>query len=187
MISIFPTEILVRSTSIDIREKITELLKMKKVLKGGVHYSNIGGWQSPSDMLGSHPMFKDLYEDQMEALKEYTKNYLKDVNITLLNTWANINKGANYNLPHTHPNSTLSCVTYLEVPGGALIMEDPRAISRMTNNNTVSHDQGSEYVINPKQGDIIVFPSWLRHRVTPSFSDSYRVSIASNYLVEVPK
>jgi len=76
-------------------------------------------------------------------------------------------------LPHTHPYQLVSGVYYSRVPkgAGAIIFEDPRGPLPPFENRII---------YNPKEGDLIIFPSWLLHQVTPTQGDEERISFSCN-------
>jgi uncharacterized protein (TIGR02466 family) len=100
--------------------------------------------------------------------------------------WININQKGHFNTSHDHPGSLFSAVYY--VKGGAdkgdLELKTP--ISPHT--YTISGEMvggynaftGHAMVIPPVTGDLLIFPSWLLHRVNMSQSDEERISIAFN-------
>lgn len=88
--------------------------------------------------------------------------------------WATMHFSGISHLTHTHPNSLVSGVYYVEIPKdnyGMLLLEDPRGPLPPFDNRIK---------IQPKEGDIVLFPSWLPHQVTPTSIEQPRISIAFN-------
>jgi hypothetical protein len=76
--------------------------------------------------------------------------------------WSAVHEKAMAHPPHVHPGSLVSGVYYSQIcPGaGNLTFEDPRGplppfLEKLT--------------IKPKEGDLILFPGWLSHYVTPTW------------------
>lgn len=98
--------------------------------------------------------------------------------------WANVNPpGAGHAL-HTHPNNFLSGVYYLQVQPGAdtINFHDPRpqaAVIRppVTGLTACNTDQ---VVVPVEPGDLLIFPAWLPHSVSPNESSQPRISISFN-------
>ena len=103
--------------------------------------------------------------------------------------WANVNGEGNFNAMHTHPESILSGTVYLKFDGeeqGIIEFFDARegsptahwqCYTQFEEKNLLTNDV---YSVVPKEGDILFFPGWLKHWVSPNQSDEDRVSISFN-------
>ena len=108
--------------------------------------------------------------------------------------WANVSPPGAGNDAHAHPGAYWSAVYYVDDGGGAaaLTLEDPRfPLNRMVQPDFRLKAEGvldaTEVVIRPEPGKLVIFPSWLRHRVPAHEGPRERVSIAMNVLaVPVP-
>ena len=128
--------------------------------------------------------------DQMFQ-KYQAKNYEKKPEYTLTALWANFQRQYEFNPPHDH-DGKLSFVIYLSIPeplkkeneaykgkscgpGGIQFMwgEGPR-------------DCVTYMSYFPKEGDMFIFPAWLKHWVSPFNSDCVRVSVSGNVHDSVP-
>jgi uncharacterized protein (TIGR02466 family) len=146
--------------------------------------SNRGGWQSKPDFMHNE-FLSEFVSTQNECILEILKEDYNSVSYMLNNFWANVNTAKDYNISHTHPGSNLSSCFYVKTPGGALEFTDPRPSAEMESNRfEMCAENYGIYAINPEEGDLVVFPSWLMHRVTQSEKDEDRVSISSNYLLK---
>jgi len=102
--------------------------------------------------------------------------------------WANISKSKNRHAVHMHPNSFLSGVLYLNTPGtpGNIGFKDPRPGAEIFafdyNEDSIFKHRTRE--VEPKEGLLILFPSWLQHGTTRGkFDDSDdRISLSFNIL-----
>ena len=91
--------------------------------------------------------------------------------------WAVVLRDGGYQHEHVHTNTTLVGVYYVAVPerasGGELTLVDPRAgrlaTRTMWDTSTLS--------IRPEPGLLVLFPSFLPHRVDSLVSDGPRISI----------
>ena len=77
--------------------------------------------------------------------------------------WANVLTPHGHHPPHLHGDSALSAVFFLQVPpsSGSLVLEDPRG--------PYGPFSGQQITQKPVCGEVIIFPSWLRHRVEPGY------------------
>lgn len=79
--------------------------------------------------------------------------------------WMNVNTPGEYTGWHAHNRWTRVGVLYVSVPAG-----------------DIEFRQGGAYwTETPKQGDLLVFPGELTHRVRPNNSEQVRISIAFNF------
>jgi uncharacterized protein (TIGR02466 family) len=111
---------------------------------------------------------------------------------TIIESWYHITKNGGYHDAHSHPNCSWCGIYYLE-PGetdfasknGLNRFYDPRA------NADHYLDAGSQYLnstgiwdIEPVAGQVIIFPSYLKHSALPYFGDKDRIVIAFNARVD---
>jgi uncharacterized protein (TIGR02466 family) len=149
--------------------------------------SNGGGWQS-GDLDLAVPELAELFAEVRKRLDEVHRafEFNPSMRQVITQAWININRKGHFNTSHDHPGSLFSAVYY--VKGGAdkgeLELKTPIA----PHTYTISPDlvggfnafTGHAMVIPPITGDLVIFPSWLLHRVNMSQSDEARISIAFN-------
>ena len=136
-----------------------------------VTVSNHYGYQSPKHPI---PLPFDL-------INEILDQYL-DCPVVHEDGWININQHNAFNERHTHPGSDLSAIYYHVVPpnSGHLVLTNPH---HHTHFNVLSHtknNNGPALHITPKANQIIIFPSYIEHKVEPNNSTEDRISIAWN-------
>jgi|TARA_Y100000114_G_scaffold156074_2_gene181948 uncharacterized protein (TIGR02466 family) len=151
----------------------------------GETVSNIGGWHS-SNIKDAHIKLQNLYNQITEKANIFAKKIGKKNQIKIDKIWININKYKDYNQTHFHPHCFLSGVYYVNVfdKGGSIVFDNPAQDlivnnwkNDMSNFNTVN---SCVYRLIPNVGDLILFPSWLKHRVEPNMTNKERVSISFN-------
>ncbi len=150
--------------------------------------SNIGGWHSDVDLESWSPETKLLCELMMKSAQNIVKqdhNYPR-VGGANLQAWANVTFRNGFNMPHLHHMSSMSGVYYVctgksgQEVGGELVFFDPRGLGQAHENLGFPGVNSIDHKILPKDGTLIIFPSWLKHWVTPYDCDEPRVSIAFN-------
>src|SRR5262249_12056742 len=105
-----------------------------------------------------------------------------------LKGWMNVNREGDRNVLHCHPGCFLSATYYVRAPvglkGGELVFRDPRgpavAMYETPGISLPWIGSGMGEYFPPKEGSLIIFPSWLEHRVEPFQGPGERISIAFN-------
>lgn len=141
-------------------------------------------WQAAfHDKAGLSVMTGPIYQELLQLLSQNIMSYLTQIgkqhlvepsNIDIF-AWASVHPRGSCHLSHVHPGSLVSGVYYSQVPEGAgsLLLEDPRGPLPPFN---------SRFTLQPKEGDLIIFPSWLSHQVSPTSSRDPRISWSFNVL-----
>jgi len=89
--------------------------------------------------------------------------------------WTNVNAPGSRNAVHSHEKSHFSCVYYLEATNtGALRLINPANLLGNCNPLAVFT---RDFVFDPADGDLILWPSWVPHEVEPNFSNKNRINI----------
>ena len=141
--------------------------------------SNRGGWQSPLIKPQSGPL-KSLVD---EILKISTNLDLNISESALSQMWVNVNKKGDYNFIHQHSSKyDLSSIYYVKTPEncGRLIFRDPRPAAMGVPLLNFNYDKGELQFVNPVEGRLFIFPTFLDHMVEPSESDEERISISAD-------
>lgn len=161
------------------------ILEMMKVSKSQSR-SSVNGWQSVRNLY-EHEFIKPLmdfipiciFQTMVEMNVDLSKS-----KITISKMWTNVNRPGSYNKSHQHNDSFISGVYYLDVPkdSGNIYFEDPRNLWCLLQASYTENDSFSrmEVEYEPKDGMIILFPSYLSHRVDINNSNSDRISISFN-------
>ena len=95
-----------------------------------------------------------------------------------------INKKNSFNLRHNHQNCYFSAVYYVKKPkrSGDISFFDPVEAKTYRHPEKEKSTIYSNQVVTlePKEGDLLVFPSYLYHSVKPNLSDEDRIVISFN-------
>lgn len=168
-------------------DKIEKFCQETKKGSAGRVISNGGGWQS-NNLDASTPELAELFVEVQKRLDEVHRafEFNPATRQVITEAWININQKGHFNTSHDHPGSLFSAVYY--VKGGAdkgeLELKTPIAPHTYTISSEMvggyNAFTGHAMVIPPVTGDLLIFPSWLLHRVNMSQSDEERISIALN-------
>lgn len=189
MINIMPIFInflAVDSLQLD-NDRLEKFCLDRKKNSPGRTVSNGGGWQSNNLDLAT-PELAELFVEVRKRLDEVhrTFEFHTALQQVITEAWININRKGHFNYSHDHPGSLFSAVYYVKggADKGALEIKTPIAPHTYTISNEMVGSfnafTGHAMVIPPVTGDLLIFPSWLLHRVNMSQSDEDRISIAFN-------
>jgi uncharacterized protein (TIGR02466 family) len=170
-----------------------QLVKLAQELQAarpkGARKSNVGGWQSEPLALvpGSDSGLAELADHILDAARWFISDGLGDdmrrqralitgeYQLEMASIWLNVNRPRDYNNAHVHTDSFLSGVFYVEVGpqasdpeehGSVLVLSDPR-VQLQQFEYFDWYGMGVQRRIHPAPGKLVMFPSWLVHRVEP--------------------
>jgi len=121
------------------------------------------------------------YEDGKKiVMKETPDKYLMEA------LWCNWQGPGDFNPPHDH-GGDLTWVIYLKIPK-ELDEENKKYKGRSAGPGGITFVYGenadrkciTHHSVYPEEGDMIMFPAWLKHWVYPFKSDCTRISISGN-------
>jgi uncharacterized protein (TIGR02466 family) len=168
-------------------ERIEKFCLERKKKSVGRVISNGGGWQS-DNLDPAPPELAELFAEIQKRLDDVHRafEFSPSTREVITEAWININQKGHFNYSHDHPGSLFSGVYY--VKGGAdkgeLELKTPIAAHTYTISGDIVGSfnafTGHAMVIPPVTGDLLIFPSWLLHRVNMSQSEEERISIAFN-------
>lgn len=168
-------------------ERIEKFCLERKKKSVGRVISNGGGWQS-DNLDPAPPELAELFAEIQKRLDDVHRafEFSPSTCEVITEAWININQKGHFNYSHDHPGSLFSGVYY--VKGGAdkgeLELKTPIAAHTYTISGDIVGSfnafTGHAMVIPPVTGDLLIFPSWLLHRVNMSQSEEERISIAFN-------
>lgn len=137
----------------------------------------------------SNPALKDLRDTLQQHLDEYFKtiyNTSNSVSLKITQSWLTLSRQGDSHHSHTHPNSVVSGVLYIN-----LAKND--GVSFHRNEDNLWHEllpaqenyfNAKSYFINTEVGDILLFPSNVRHGVREVTEAVERVSLSFNSFFE---
>jgi uncharacterized protein (TIGR02466 family) len=168
-------------------DRIEAYCLARKAASSGRVISNGGGWQSENLDLAT-PELAELFAAVRARLDEVHRafEFNKAMHQEITEAWINVNGRGHINYSHDHPGSLFSAVYYVKggADKGALEFKTPIAPHTYTISDELvggfNAFTGHAMVIPPVTGDLLIFPSWLLHRVNMSQSDEDRISIAFN-------
>ena len=157
----------------------------------GINKSNIKGWHSKDFNLQENEprKFINFISPSIEKVM-IDMNWEKEKQkVNINNMWAIVNIGGSTNLRHQHGNSTISGAYYVRAPkkSGDIVFYDPRPAPVYSypiaqNPNSLNAQINS---ISPKEGALVLFPSYLDHSVNENLSNTERIVISFNITIQM--
>ena len=176
--------------------RINEMLRQELLRLDGERESMTTAYRDENLLSSEHPAISWLRDCIHHAVIRYIKNSAIDYALDWhLQGWPNINRFGDYHNLHNHPHAWLSGTYYvtvpenpLDLPGradrtpGAISFFDPRPQANM---NAISKDGqvDPEYRVQPKAGEILLWPAFLHHAVHPNLSENERISVSFNVVL----
>lgn len=153
----------------------------------GRNISNQGGWQS-SPIQKTNDAVRELYISATSRMHAINKKIgYEGPHIRMQAYWININGKNHYNQVHDHPSSFYAGVYYVRAKEGQgkIIFNHPMTFfSNYTIMNKVNDQtmfNSITWEIEPKEGMLLLFPSYLAHLVGRNMTEEDRISIAFNF------
>jgi uncharacterized protein (TIGR02466 family) len=179
--SLFPTPVIKFSNVIGEKERLSIFSQIKT--SSAPSYPAIQGDGASSFMTNSN-VLKDfgLEMTMLKKLAEYCKTVgIAPVKIT--NSWYSVQQLGSKLLQHNHPGSILSAVLYINVDehSNPLIFDTPDEIKGYTwwqCINVTDYNVGYSS-FTPENGDLFVFPGWLKHGSDNSLNNTKDRTIIS--------
>jgi uncharacterized protein (TIGR02466 family) len=142
-------------------------------------------WIMPEDLTGE---IKKLFDQVAGKFNEAHKRlgFNDTYHQEIQEAWCTINNCYATSKPHTHPTSFFSAVYYPkgQIGCGTIEFLTPNTAAQHSYYSKLIADYNeftsSTFVIEPRPGTLIIFPSWLIHYVNENTNNEDRISIALN-------
>jgi uncharacterized protein (TIGR02466 family) len=155
--------------------------------------TNCGGWHYAFDLFKlEEPVVAEFREEMEQHVQAFLNHFRPEDRQKRdrfrLEGWVNVNRAGDHNVLHCHPGCFPSATYYVKVPpgmrGGEIIFRDPRgpavAMYETPGIELPWVGSGTGIPFAPATGHLLLFPSWLEHRVEPFEGPGERISIAFN-------
>jgi uncharacterized protein (TIGR02466 family) len=202
---IFPTPIWWVDLDVDVAKMQEICYGIAKSMPSKIR-SNRGlmNYQSP-DFFGEEVMKGEPEEDEFANLLRQIKTTANKAfdsfescvtTLEFANVWININNKGGYNETHTHPGSLMSGAFYVKVPPEDAGDPGHICFHRNAMEAYVIHSLGlaedlskaevphtfATWTYPPKEGRLVLFPSWIPHGVRENETEHDRISISFNLI-----
>jgi uncharacterized protein (TIGR02466 family) len=164
------------------------ILNLRKKDEKGQKKSNAGGWHSHNFDLNNDntaKKFAKIFEEFYKKVIINEMGWKYDSNkVKMEAMWSIINKKGSFNIQHNHANAYLSSAYYVRYPekSGSIKFFDPREQKNIRYPKIKNYTDISAVIteITPKEGDLLIFPSYLYHSVGENLSEDDRIIVSFN-------
>ena len=145
--------------------------------------SNRGGYQSLAFPVKGGDILQDLLINIMSNIPSFNNNV--DV---VCDSWVNINPPLSFNVKHCHPNCDIAGVLWIKIPenSGDIVFHSPYnyiSYNEMICYTREFQEKGKyfhDYKFPAREGNLLLFPAHLEHKVGDNNSDEDRISVSFN-------
>ena len=181
-IKIYETDVFLSKSELNIIKKISSLKEDKKI-KQKVALSQ------KTNILKEKKLerLNNLFE---QVSNHYSGEVLKLKNkFVMVKSWAALAKKNQFHHMHNHPNIVYSLVYYVTDNNSGLFIDIKKSSIQENFNFEYSVKEYNIYnsrawTVNPKKGNIVVFPGDLLHGTLPQKNDSERIIVGANYFID---
>ena len=131
----------------------------------------------------NEPVFKNIKSFIKDSIKEYTNDILlSEQELKITQSWINKTETGNIHTLHFHPNSVISGVFYFNSHSSPIEFLSDRKDQFSLLKNTVEQNEftSSSYTVPSQERLLILFPSYIFHRVPVNNETQIRYSMSFN-------
>ena len=178
LLQIFPTPLLI----VPYEQSIDKELSYLKTISYRKQQQN-GNFRSDDSYLLRNEEFKNIKNFLKESMDKFTTNVLNTKQrLVITQCWANRNPKGSQHHEHVHPNSIISGVMYFQINEKLppISFTKDRQDGMKLNPEKYNHMNSETFMLPCKPGELILFPSSLKHSVPINQGEEDRISVSFN-------
>jgi len=178
LLQLFPTPLLI----VPYEQPIDKELAYLKTISYREQREN-GNFRSDDSYLLRNEEFKNIKTFLGEAVNKFTTDVLQSKQrLVITQCWANRNPKGSKHHEHIHPNSIISGVMYFQINEKLppISFSKERQDGVKLNPEKYNHVNSETFMLSCKPGELILFPSSLKHSVPTNQSEEDRISVSFN-------
>lgn len=184
VIGIFPVPVVVNDLS---RQLTADEMKYIESCREQVN-QNEGNSTSKNSYVLNDEIMSEVKAELEKNVKFFYHNVMgADTNsdIYITQSWLNYTEKGQFHHKHRHPNSIISGVLYISVGENDAIHLCKNELDFIKPTVKQHNDFTADTAIVPVQNvQIVMFPSYLEHKVKPSTNEATRISLAFNTFIK---
>ena len=185
--NIFPSPVYIAKRDSDLTSN--EEKDISSIVKEGMH-KNTGNSVSDNSYIFNDKLekIKEFCEQHIKVYVEQVMNPKEKLDFYITQSWINVTKPGEFHHKHAHQNSIISGVFYIAAEeDDKITFSDPNAqVKELIEFEQKAYNlwNSSNWFFPSITNELILFPSWLGHRVEPNEkATTDRISIAFNTFV----
>ena len=178
LLQLFPTPLLI----VPYEEPIDKELTYLKTISYREQQQN-GNYRSDDSYLLRNEELKNIKNFLGEAVDKFTKNVLNSKQrLVITQCWANRNPKGSKHHEHVHPNSIISGVMYFQINEKLPPIQFAKTNQAGMKLDPIkyNHVNSESFLLPCKPGELILFPSSLKHSVPINHGEEDRISVSFN-------
>ena len=178
LLQLFPTPLLI----VPYEQSIDEELAYLKTISYREHKQN-GNYRSDDSYLLRQEKLKNIKNFLGESVNKFTTDVLNSKQrLVITQCWANRNPKGSKHHEHVHPNSIISGVMYFQINEKLPPINFSKTIQGGIKLDPIkyNHVNSESFMLPCKPGELILFPSSLKHSVPINQGDEDRISVSFN-------
>lgn len=189
--NLFPTSIY-RTNLVDmgVQEEIDGVINQVQFVETPQHWGKTHKVNKPKngDLVFNQDFLHDYNLSVFQThLKFHVKNYMKKLNIVVADvykkqSWITLFEKNDYGHIHNHGTADIAGAYYYSTNGkdGDIFFSNPN----LACSTSIFKNMQNRVSVNPRVGDLILFPGFLNHGITRNETDNRRMSISFNIYFE---
>ena len=178
LLQIFPTPLLI----VPYEQPIDKELSYLKTISYRKQEQNCN-FRSDDSYLLRNEEFKNIKNFLKKAVDKFTTNVLNTKQrLVITQCWANRNPKGSQHHEHVHPNSIVSGVMYFQINEKLppISFTKDKQDGMKLDPEKYNHMNSETFMLPCKPGELILFPSSLRHSVPTNHGEEDRISVSFN-------
>ena len=178
LLQIFPRPVLI----LPYEKPISKELEFIRTLEWLAQKAN-GNFKSKDSYVLKHEKLKDIKNFLMESINKYCEKILNTKQrLVITQSWFNKNPTGSKHHEHVHPNSIVSGVMYFQIDQTLPPIQFSKSNQDGVKLDPIKYNvlNSETFLLHCKPGELILFPSNLRHSVPINTGMPDRISLSFN-------
>jgi uncharacterized protein (TIGR02466 family) len=182
LVRLFAIPILITKYQLNFQKELNYIEKKLKLVNNGTNKN----FKSIDSYILKNKIFKNLENFFKDSLSVYDKEIFNTEQKALITqSWINFNPKGSIHHEHMHPNSIVSGVFYFQVDPAMppIVFNKTLNQSLKRQVNKYNEFNSENFLLPVNSGELVLFPSSVRHSVPINTTNKNRISLSFNTFV----